>query len=431
MYNSVKISILATLFLYCQEVNAKRDLCHSMVFSDAQPVQFWLSECDTYNQHVNDGIFHKCFCQPWQCDDEIKIQFTDNGTSTETEAIVLPALNLWTSVSTDGDQIPWNLGASPDVDLPATGALDLKGSEYLYVEYGFIAGRTYSLSLDFTRVTNSGASNPRTASLTILDDSYATQFYNSISASNGSNTVTIDFTATEDCTGVGFRYVSGSDVTITVDDVSGTASVGNTFVLSIRDESGDEIMQLPFDSFDNGNTFVYNLAFIPSETSPEICEQLVQFVIIDETTGTPRGQSDCQDIRTNQPNTILSNYRNHRNIFGLVYEDQSPDLDFNLRIPAIFYHQRFPKVEETMELSESLVSLNSTIRRQRRMDVDYVPYYFHEKIELMLMHQFVTIYGKEWVTQEEYEISEGNKMSPLKMGRIYLSEKEFVQRNVL
>lgn len=425
-----RIAILALLFLSCREDNEHRQLC-IMQFSDAQPVQFWLTECNTFNQQVSDGVHHRCFCQPWECDDEIKIQFTDTGSATETEAIILPALNLWSSVSTDVDQIPWNLGASPDVTLPGTGALTAERSEFLYVEYGFIVGRVYTITVEYTRVVNSGVSNPRTSTLAILDDSYSTQFSQSESAGAGSNTITVEFTATEDCTGIGFQHNSGSNVTITVSAVSGTASVGDSFVLSVRDESGDEIMQLPFDSFDNGNTFVYNLAFIPSETSPEICDQLVQFVIIDETTGTPRAQSDCQDIRTSQPNTILSNYRNHRNIFGLVYEDQSPDLDFNLRIPAIFYHQRFPEVEETMESSSSLVSLNSTIRRQRLMNVDYVPYYFHEKIQLMLAHQFVSIIGREWVKQEGYEIDPGNRMNPLKMANIYLSEKDFVMRNVL
>jgi hypothetical protein len=430
MYNRIIILILALLFLSCREDNENPDLC-LMTFSDAQPVQFWLIDCNTFNQQVSDGVHHKCFCQPWQCDDPIKIQFTDDGSATETEAITLPPLSEWLSASTDPDQVPWNLGASPDVTLPGTGALSAERSEYLYVDYGFISGRDYSITIDYDRTVNSGASNPRTSTLAILDDFNSVQFSNDESAGAGSNSITVEFTANEDTTRIGFQHNSGSNVTITVNDVSGTASVGDSFVLSVRDESGNELLQLPFDSFDNGNTFVYNLTLIPEESSPDLCDQFIQFVIIDETTGTERAQSDCQDIRVDQPNTILSNYRNHRNIFGLVYEDQSPDLDFYLRIPAIFYHQRFPKVEETMELSSSLVSLNSTIRRQRRMDTDYLPYYFHEKIQLMLMHQFVTIYDREWVSQDEYDIAEGNKMYPLKTARIWISEKEFVQRNVL
>lgn len=152
---------------------------------------------------------------------------------------------------------------------------------------------------------------------------------------------------------------------------------------------------------------------------------------INDTQGTEIAQTDCQDIQTNHRNTVLINYRNHRNIFGLIYADLSPDVDFNIRIPAIFYHQRFPKEEETMALSTSLVSLNSVVRRQRFLDVDYSPYYFHEKIQLILAHQFVNIYNREWVTQDDYEVIEGNRMWPVKKGKIWISEKDFVQRNVL
>jgi hypothetical protein len=291
MYNRIKISILAVLFLTsCREVIYS--LCGLMTFSDAQPVQFWPLECNTYNQQESDGVHHKCFCQPWQCDDEIKIQFTESSDS------------------------------SPDIP--------------------------------------------------------------------------------------------------------------DEFELSIKNESGSELLTLPFDVADIGTRFVYSLSLISSELSPEICNELIQFVVINTTSGTPVYQSDCQDIRTEHKNTILINYRNHRNVFGLVYDESfSPDIDFNLRIPAIFFHQRFPKEEEVMQLSSSLVSQNSVIRKQRLMDIDYVPYYFHEKINLILQHQFISIFNREWVTQEAYEIPEGDRRWPVKKGKIYLTEKDFVMRNVL
>lgn len=288
MYN--RIAILALLFLCCREVNEPRELW-LMVFSDAQPVQFWLSECNTYNQQESAGVHHKCFSQLWECDDEIKIQFTETSDT------------------------------SPDIP----------------------------------------------------DD----------------------------------------------------------FVLSIRDESGSELSNLPFDVIDNGNNFVYSLSIIPSENSPDLCNEIVNFVVINDTTGTPVAQSDQQDIRDSHPDTVYANYRNHRNVFGLVYLDMSPEIDFNIRIPAIFYHQRFPKEEEVFSLSTSLVSANSVVRKQRLMDIDYVPYYYHEKLNLIFQHQFITIYNREWVTQEAYEIADGSRTWPVKKASIYLSEKDFVMRNVL
>jgi len=289
MYNCLKFSILALLFLSCREDNVSH--IWLMVSSDAQPVQFWPLECNTYNQQESQGVHHKCFCQPWKCSDEIKFQFTETSDT------------------------------SPD----------------------------------------------------------------------------------------------------TPDDLE----------ISVKDESGNVLLTLPFDVVDAGTRFVYSLSIIPEELSPEICDEQIQFVVTNTTQGTPLFQSDCQNISTEQDNTILINYSNHRNVFGLMYGFESPEIDFNLRIPAIFFHQRFPKEEEVMQLTSSLVSQNSVVRKQRLMDIDYVPYYFHEKINLVLQHQFISIINREWVTQEAYEIPEGDRRWPVKKGKIYLTEKDFVMRNVL
>jgi len=262
-----------------------------MVLSDAQPVQFWPDECDTFNQHDASGVHHRCFCQPFNCDDEIIVQGT---------------------VSVD---------SSPPVS----------------------------------------------------------------------------------------------------DDYS----------VTVKDENGGTLLNLPMDVIEVGDKFVYSSSIIPSAISPDICDRLIQLTIANYTTVTQIAKSDCLDIRSEHLNTILVSYYNHRNFAGLVYENASPQPEFYLRMPAIFYHQKFPEEDETMELSSSLVALNGTIRRQRLLDVDYVPYYFHEKIKLILKHQFVSIYNKEWVKQEAYEIAEGDRRWPIKKAKCWISEKEFVHRNVL
>lgn len=262
-----------------------------MFISDAQPVQFWPVECDTFNEHVADGVHHKCFSLPWICSDEIVIQGT----------------------------VP--IDSSPPV----------------------------------------------------ADD----------------------------------------------------------YRLSIRDESAAELLSIPFEVEEGDTDFIYLLRFVPEDVSPDLCEQALQFVIINDTTSTDIAKSDVQDIQISHQDTILINYYNHRNFAGLVYSDSSPRTEFNLRVPATFYHQRFPEEDETMELSTSLVNLNGVIRRQRLMDTDYMPYYMHEKIKLILKHQFITIFDKEWVRQDPYEIQEGDRRWPVKKAKCWISEKDFVHRNVL
>jgi hypothetical protein len=77
------------------------------------------------------------------------------------------------------------------------------------------------------------------------------------------------------------------------------------------------------------------------------------------------------------------------------------------------------------------VTLNGTVRKQRQLDVDYVPYYFHEKLKLILKHQLLTVFNRQWVKQEAYEIQDGDRRWPVKKAKCWLSERDFVQRNIL
>lgn len=48
-----------------------------MTLSNAQPVQFWPIDEDTFNDKEVDGITQVCFYPPWECSDQIIVQFTD------------------------------------------------------------------------------------------------------------------------------------------------------------------------------------------------------------------------------------------------------------------------------------------------------------------------------------------------------------------
>lgn len=285
----IKVFIFALLFLTEDTLsNFQPDL---MVFSDAQPVQFWPIECETYNQHVHDGVFHRCFLLPWNCDDRIVIQLLDNEASPTTER-----------------------------------------------------------------------------------------------------------------------------------DLS----------IVIRDDNDDFVAELPLEadlSRIDDDIITYNLSFVPSDESPEICEKKVRFLVYDNDLADFIGHSDGHHITASTPNTILIEYYNHLNVFGLYYSELEPK--FQIRIPAIFFHQRFPEEDEVMELTSELVTLNGSMRRQRLLDTDYMPYYMHEKIKLILKHQYVSIYNKLWTKQESYDIQDGNRMFPEKKAKCWLSDKEFMQRSVL
>lgn len=389
-----------------------------MQFSDALPVQFWLTGCETFNEHQAAGVHHVCFCHPWNCDDEIKVQFTDiagnnfsllivdmadnllseipieevssgvyqtSFTPSETspevcnqlvrlrvqqnagqQAVSLPDFTEWQNTGTG---TAWTTGANPSVSV-TTGNI----SQILWVAYAFVPGTEYTLEINYDAVD--GAFSQIATS--IFNDSFVEQFGTGVDVIGGTGphtTETLTFTATADTTRVGVRISAGgfSGVTVTLDTTLLTITAGE-----------------------------------PS------------FV----------AKTDCLDIREHFESILLT-YSNHRDFAGLKYTLSSPEETFQIRIPAVFYHERYPEEDEVIELSTSLATLNGTVRKQKRLDTDYLPYYFHEKLKLILKHQTLLINNRAYVKQEAYEIVEGDKRWPVKMGRVWLSERDFVHRNIL
>jgi hypothetical protein len=141
--------------------------------------------------------------------------------------------------------------------------------------------------------------------------------------------------------------------------------------------------------------------------------------------------SDCIDIRTSHECTKLITYSNSKDFDGVEY-DTSPGLEFYLRVPAVFFLERYPQEQENAELSTAdYVRLRNEIKAQKLFDVGYVPYYLHRKLQLVFAHDIIEIDGKNWLRQEEYEINEGNKRYPLKPATTWLTDKNYIKRNIL
>jgi hypothetical protein len=392
-----------------------------MTFSDAIPVQFWLIDCDTYNESEPYGINHKCFCAPWECDDEIKIQFQDEDDQNfvlliyddedslldsipieETEdgvyltsftpsdntpgfcdkkiqlqirkeagsqGVTLPDLSTWQNDG--GAGTPWSLGATPSINTTILGTT----SERLYADFAFIVGVEYTIIINFTNTANT----PGSFGVTVSDSSFNAQFSsNKSGADAGANQSTpLTFTATADTTRV---YISltflGSTNTTTITSTEATRSVGSPTLMA---------------------------------------------------------KSDCLDIKESHEGTLLITYSNHRNYAGIINSNGSPELTFYLRIPAIFNEERFPETDEPMQLSNNrIISLNSQVKKQRLLETDQMPNYMHLKVKEVLKHQFVTIDETDYVKEEAYEMVENtNKRWPFRRYTCWLTEKEYVVRNIL
>lgn len=409
----------------CDAINDSQ--CFDVTTSPANPVEFWPIDCDTYNQKEVCGVHPKCFCAPWNCSDEIKIQFIDSASDDSNfETVTFPPFNTW--ANNPGANPDWTTGVNPSVNVVA------EQSDILFVSYPFIAGYQYIFTIDYTKVNNSGSSNPRTIRMSAYDSDFnEIDFSQQTTLADSSGSIAFEFTATSEMEFIGVSINDGSDVTMTLDSGSAQRSVPDDFILVLINEEDNELDSVDFSITEVAGSaaIVYSTSFIPSDLG--VCDQKIRLEIRNVTVSpdVSISKSDCLDVRVSHPCTYLWEYWNNKNILGLVYQNVSPAQTFYIRVPMTFRIEEFPEEEEVMELTSSVEVLNSQIMEKRLVEVGYVPYYFHRKLKYILKHQFISIDGQSWVRADEYKIIEGNKKYPLKMGEVWMTEKNSVQRAVL
>lgn len=164
----------------------------------------------------------------------------------------LPNLDTWENRGLVGRD-PWTLGASPTVDLTGVG-IGGTSSDELYTDYNFIPGEEYTITVEYTRLMNILGGNPRHMRLYIYSDLYAIQHQLTDTTAvpppdSVTQTFSLTFTADADCKKIALYYASGSDVSVTLDDVdiSVTLSGINTYYINEPDGWKDCILKLERD----------------------------------------------------------------------------------------------------------------------------------------------------------------------------------------
>lgn len=418
------------ILISCQDETIPNSQCSLMTLSDALPVQFWQSGCKTYNETVPKGVHEKCFCAPWNCDDEIRIQFKEDlspdadyyllvkdsnseylanlifseisagihsrSFSPETEGICDDVISL--EIADDAD-IQRMLAPSSWDD--AGNAFDSKGAS------------TFSHAC-----TSGGANASANTPLTIPATNERT---------GTANKVVINYTVT--VTGTWTGGAIPIFVGITADDAGGTVSTGD---LTVAEKT-----------ISANGTYTYKEILTLSADCTELEIDLVKQissgtanVVITVEVDTPLyadplAYSDCLDVKLSHDETDLIYYSNARNFAGLVHSDISPDASFNIRVPCRFFHEVFPEEDEAIELTSSIITTSGQLKSQKLLEVQHVPYYFHKKLQLILKHQTLTINEVSYQKEEKYEIDPGSKRWPLKKATCLLTEKNSVLRNVI
>jgi len=557
--------------------------CFKMTISDGQPIQFWQDGCETFNQKDVSGFNKVCFCQPFQCDDDIKVQVTDDpgqdyflslsdsedtiisklkfSETTHFETIINSHFTSGTngfSQSGFGDTTrsnSWGWESTSGGRLQNTVSqigTDIVNTEIAYKSVSGVAGSRNYVSFKWGIGNSVVTTNHFKLQMyliksgTVIQTITLDEVTGSTSTGYTNEDINTNFTAIDNYDAVGFGIIFDSssglsapavyfyyldvenqqnsiynlsfipeDESICDKQVVATITTGggldpityptpiNTwhddFITSTREwvfdtnahitlpafSTGDNLhipvsgisigkiqldmeittthisaaqMQVSFrkagvnvstvaavdcSQLDNVISRIFTLTDVPDEiyivltvvsspSAPVTYTILANKFSVHDLAPEVKAYSDCIDIRTAWSETILINYSNNRNFAGLDNQEISPDIDFNLRIFAVFAEEQFPQEQEIGELSDNQeISLNSQLKTQRLLRVGHMPSYMHKKTILALMNQFVFIDGLYWVKADNYEKKDGNKRFPMKAYTCWLTQKDEIIRNIL
>lgn len=423
------ICILASLMFLasCQEETIPDSFpCQLMTISDALPVQFWLSDCDTYNETVPKGVHEACFCAPWQCDDEIIIQFKDETGGDFSLLVVNSDATVLAGVGfTEISEGVYSASFTPiaegicdeDVQLLIVNNSDVATGSEILVNPTFTseidpwtseagAGQNWVWGSDKVTLTFVGAGPSDPLEQTFADNPAGTYLiqYNIESDPTTQQTLIVRV------------YNSGVLVQeiLNINPPLGTAD-STTFSHIIEISAPFDQIKISVDMASAFATFgLTNFSLKPVTAGSDVV-----------------AKSDCLNVVAVQDETELIRYSNERNVAGLVYANMSPDPAFSLRVPCRFFHEDFPEEDEAMELTSSVITTSSSMKTQKLLEVKHAPYYFHKKVKIILKHHSVTIRGVAYKKEEKYEINKGNPRWPMKSATCLLTEKNSVLRNVL
>jgi len=194
--------------------------------------------------------------------------------------------------------------------------------------------------------------------------------------------------------------------------------------LVVKDSEGNEEAGIELNRVGD----VHYTSYIPQNHG--FTDEQIQFLIKNGSDQTLL-KSDCLDIKESHNCTNLIEYYDTRDYACIIYESVSPDQTFAIRVPSVFFHDEFPEEDEILELIDTNINTANQVKTQRMLEVDYMPYYMHLKLKLILKHKFVIIDGANWVKEEAYDIPKGDKRWPHKKANVLLTKKASIVRNVL
>jgi len=410
------------------ELTSCRD---KVIISPANPVQFWLSGQSTYNETAVCSIEPVFWCQPWNCEDSIHIQFTDSTYFDPTDEVILKicsedillaslAMTRIGTVGSDGVyDVEFDLSdydtCNKNINLFVVNATHYVATELLTNPdftsdlsnwYQSGSGEVWAQSSGQAQSTING-SDLLTKRLINADIVPAGE-YRVISEIRLLGFISIPMQVNvEFFTGEGIVYTKEFTVTdYLTENIEFLFTAAAAVSLGVRVYRFQTGIGIPDIGVQLNYVRLYNNIFVL--------------------------KSDCQYVSDCNDCTELITFSNSNSFAGIDYTDVSPSREFTLRIPAVFFEEEFPDEYESIDLSNSeIVQLSSEVKHKKLLDVGWMPFYMIQKLQLVLAHDNVIIQEKNWIKGDGMTKIQGNKRYPLRRTSFLLTDKDFIKRNVL
>jgi hypothetical protein len=406
----------------------------SLEISHASPIEFWLTGQESFNNKEECSIYPVCFCQTINPSDTLRLDIRDSTDGTNYLVIYRDDGSIWknytfSATGFDHHQYLLIVGESGDWDDVEDRKLIFKISNTSIA--AIIAPTSWSNSAGLGSAFTKSATQFTASTSGIGGTTFAAK--ESLSLIPSGTRVIFNLTILGGGSWSGFvtvKFWNG-------DPDSGGIGVGTqSFTGLVSGITYNETVDLTL----TGNaTYVSISTNLPNTGSAEniaitvIFSQPIQVIYVSDSA--VLAFSDCVEITDNQDFicTKLISYSNSTDIAGLGFPSWSPPAIYYLRIPAVFFEEQYPQEQEDLELStDEIITLWSKMEAKKLLDIGFMPFYMHKKVQLILMMDYISIDGIEYRKRDPYTISEGgSKRHALRRAQVLLSEKDFITRNLL
>jgi len=128
-------------------------------------------------------------------------------------------------------------------------------------------------------------------------------------------------------------------------------------------------------------------------------------------------------VRT-QPVVAYSNKR--------LYQGIQPNTEISTYWPIQFWQTKNPQQFEDIEiLPGEFTRLRNELNNETMMETDYLPPYMHRSIQLSLAMDVIKIQSVEQIQRSEYAYDFTNRHYQLSKGKVTLTERKSIVRNVI